>query len=153
MNSFIADVSVIGELKKIASDSNGVIAPETVVLVARDPNSVLHRFFEWDDTAAAEKWRIEQARRLLQITVEYIQVGSREPIRVRAFHSLKSDRENGGYRLTVDVLQDQDMRNQMLQDAIDDLMSFRKKYKELKELTKVFEAIDAVVGGGEQIVK
>jgi hypothetical protein len=52
-------------LKSLADDQ-GRIEPQGVVDVARDVNNVLHEDFEWDDDAASDAYRIEQARRLIR---------------------------------------------------------------------------------------
>lgn len=51
----------IAELEK-----RGRLTATQVVNAARDPASPLHEYFEWDNTAAADAWRIEQARRLIR---------------------------------------------------------------------------------------
>lgn len=44
---------------------HGTLTPNLVVDVARDPKSVLHDWFEWDDKKAGEAHRIHQARQLI----------------------------------------------------------------------------------------
>jgi plasmid replication initiation protein len=66
------------ELMRLQS-SEGRLTPESVVAAARDPQSLLHAYFEWDDHAAGEQWRLAQARRLirsvrLEITTQTIEV-------------------------------------------------------------------------------
>lgn len=53
------------ELRRIAGRA-GKLTPQDVVNEARDPANPLHAHFEWDDTAAAASWRIEQARTLIR---------------------------------------------------------------------------------------
>lgn len=61
------------------------------------------------------------------------------------FVSLTPDRKEGsGYRILTDVLSDSQMREQLLSDALDDLDVFRDKYKKLKELSIIFEAIKSI---------
>jgi hypothetical protein len=43
----------------------GRLTPEEVVEHARDPDCPGHGFFEWDDSKAAHKHRLDQARELL----------------------------------------------------------------------------------------
>jgi hypothetical protein len=49
---------------------HGNITPEMVVTDARDPRSPLHARFDWDDSTAAEAYRIIQARVLIK-TIRY----------------------------------------------------------------------------------
>jgi hypothetical protein len=45
---------------------DGRIYPHEVVAAARDPNSPLHAFFEWDNDVAASRWRLQQAALLIR---------------------------------------------------------------------------------------
>jgi hypothetical protein len=52
-------------IKKLESRS-GKLTPLQVLEAARPEESPLHDFFEWDDSAAAEAYRIDQARELIR---------------------------------------------------------------------------------------
>lgn len=54
------------EIARISTENNGKITPFLVVESARDPESPIHDYFDWDDASAAEKYRIEQARGLIR---------------------------------------------------------------------------------------
>lgn len=130
------------ELKKIARANDGLLLPEQVVEAARPKTSPLHPRFEWDNSEAANKYRLWQARQLIRVCVEHIP-GVSTPTEV--FVSLTDDRSaDGGYRVTAEVLKDDDMRAMMLQDALDELQVFKLKYKRLSELAAVFDAIETV---------
>ena len=135
----VTNPEVIAVLNQIADQHGGLVRPEDVVLAASDERSALHSWFDWDDSEAAHKWRIEQARRLLRVTISYI-AGPDNPS-TRVFVSLSGDREEGGYRSTVAVMSNADYRRQLLADALAELQSFEKKYAALKELASVFAAI------------
>jgi hypothetical protein len=131
-------------LIKIAKTYGGVINPQAVVECAADERSVLHRYFEWDDTEAARKWRIEQARDLLAVVVEYLPDDVKRAHPIRVFYSLTDDRVcDGGYRTTVSILSDVAMHARLLEDARADMELFRRKYMRLTELKGV---LDAMVG-------
>jgi hypothetical protein len=55
---------------ELAKQNSGHITAEQVVAAARDENSPLHDYFDWDDTTAAEKYRLMQGRTLIR-TVRY----------------------------------------------------------------------------------
>jgi hypothetical protein len=63
------------ELQQIAR-THGKLSPQIIVDAARHNNSALHGFFEWDDTVAAEKYRIEQARTVIKMFVIEVPVGA-----------------------------------------------------------------------------
>jgi len=134
---------VIEELKRIASEHAGLLQPATVVEEARPVSSPLHEHFEWDDSQAAEKYRIQQARQLITVCVETLPGSTGEtPI----FVSLSPDRlrDKGGYRLVAQVLTDKASKEQMLLDAQAEMEVFQKKYQRLRELAAVFRAMRAV---------
>ena len=132
------------EMEAIAAQHpEGKLVPRAVVDFARDnPESELHRHFEWDDGAAAEKYRLTQARALIRVVVI---VPEPYPHKVRAFVSLPEDRQEGGYRAVKSVLNDTERRAQLLRGALADLNTWRRKYAVLQELAQVFEAADAVL--------
>jgi len=133
---------VLAELEALKK-KKGILRAEDVVDFARDETTALHEQFEWDDGAAAEAYRIEQARRIIRVTVTVIRHEEKD-YRVRTFVSLTPDRklEKGGYRATYDVMGDAEHRAQLLADALAELQTFRKKYAILKELSGVFEEIE-----------
>jgi hypothetical protein len=116
------------ELERLLKKNGGLLKVDMVVDAARNPRSPLHSHFEWDDTVAAEQYRREQARYLIQkcnITIE-----SREAVVVRAFVSLPSDRSGaGGYRLTEHVINQPDLRAQLFADINAQIKSWSEKAK------------------------
>ena len=141
MSGRITSKKVVGFIRNLADD-DGLIKPERVVEAARPKTSPIHDQFEWDNSAAAEKYRLLQASELIRVSVEIIDCGgNRDPVMVRAFTSLTTERGvSGGYRATVQVLSNKQMREQMLEDAIAELQAFEKRYAILKELVEVFAA-------------
>lgn len=131
------------ELERIARKHNGILRPADVVGEARDPRNILHDVFEWDDTVAAEAYRIEQAKQLIRVQVIVIEKHA-EP--VRAFVSLSRDRAaEGGYRITADVLSDDELYQEMCADAEEELLAFKRKYARIGELRGVFVASDSFI--------
>jgi hypothetical protein len=102
-------------LEQMARHNNGVLMIDDVLQAAQDENNILHRHFEWDDTEAAKQFRREQARSLIQRCK--ITILDSTPTHVRAFISLPSDREaGGGYRMTANVLGNEDMKEEFIHD-------------------------------------
>lgn len=129
------------ELETIRAKHGGILKPEAVVAFARRPASALHGCFEWDDTAAAEKYRLDQARTIIRVMVAPV-AGSGELVRVNV--SLIDDRKEpgGGYRKLADVMSDPAMRRKLLKTALIELVSARHRYEKFTELERVFKAID-----------
>lgn len=125
----------------------GLLRPKAVLEKAISPKSALHNRFTWDDTKAGRLWRLEEAKRLVvQVKVELQPDPERPPVKVRAFVSLANDRvAGGGYRPIATVLEDVDLRGQLLQTALAELQTLQKRYRHLSELATVFAELDAVV--------
>src|SRR4051812_8867384 len=48
------------------ADAAGVVTAERVLEAAKDPTSVLHDEFEWNDDKAAHQHRLDQARTIIK---------------------------------------------------------------------------------------
>lgn len=125
-------------------NKDGMLDPHDVVNAARSPDSPLHQHFTWDDSEAAEKHRLHEARQLIRVTIETLPVDGKD-VETRTFVSLSSDRKAGGYRLTTTVLSDDELRARLLEDALRELRSFEAKYRALKELSKVITPIRKIL--------
>ena len=106
--------------------------------------SVLKKFFEWDDTAAAEIYRLEQARGLIRAV--HIVYEDAPAVQTRAYEmTIESQEESKPvtmYRSTEDVLADPDSRAELLKRAMGELVSFQRRFRGLQELAVVFRSID-----------
>jgi len=132
--------AILKELEEIRLAAGGVLKCEDVVAFAENPDTALHSRFTWDDSEAAKRYRLWQAREVVQIAVTVLP-GSMSS--VRAYVSLGNDRkEGGGYRPMVEVLKTKDMRDQLMAEALSEFRHYRKKYETLKELAPVFAAMD-----------
>lgn len=143
----VTKITVTDELLLIQEQNKGLLDPVKVVEFARDKTTALHGRFEWDDSEAAERYRIWQARSIIRLEFIVIPSKNNKDTIVRSFVSLIADRraeKDRGYRLMLDVLSDEDLRKQMLDEAKTDMLIFRRKYGHLKELDEVFRAMDKV---------
>ena len=139
--------AIVDELLRLTREHGGELRPQVVVDAAREESSPLHAMFDWDDSTAAEKYRLWQARTIIRVTVQYQPLGNREPVLTRVFASLTSHREDdSGYRVMVDVMGDVDLRAQLLADARAEMKRFAAKYRHLVELAGVFAAMDDALG-------
>lgn len=133
-----ADAQAVGEkLSQIRQRD-----ARTVVAEARMSEGALHDCFEWDDTAAAEGYRLEQARLILRmlVVVEEAESEDDEPIVYRAFEAIypkgtdKEDRNARVYVETREALSDPDMREQImarLEKTIGEAETTADKYSNL----------------------
>lgn len=121
------------------TDDDGFINPRRVVEWAADnPESELHKQFEWNDQKAAEEYRLHQARRLISIHV-VSDDGRRSTI------SLVQDRHaDGGYRHIDRVMSNDELRGMALRQALRELRRWEERYRHLQELSRVFAAASEV---------
>ena len=114
------------------------LTPKAVVDASRNENAPLHSEFEWDDAVAGEKWREQQARVMICALTTVIDEEQSEPVRAYVQISPRGEK----YENIVTVLSDDDKSAAMLERAMSELRSFRRKYSTLQKLAKVFKAID-----------
>ena len=123
-------------------ESEGRLTPRDLVDESRPDDAPLHKAFEWDDSIAAEKYREAQASYLIR-SVEVVVQESTEPTRAFVYTVSDDDRE---YRSIGYVLRSSESREALLEQAKRELLSFKRKYQTLYELSSVFDAIEGVTG-------
>ena len=136
---------IYGEcLNEITERQGGKIKPIDVVNEARSKKSPLHEVFDWDNNSAAEKYRIEQARHLINhITVEIQYDGQKEDIKgwVSVNETPNEKTLNKVYITTEKVLSEPELRQQLLIEAIEEAEYWTGKWKQYRELSSIFVAI------------
>lgn len=111
----------------------GMITPQSVVERARNENSPIHDMFDWNDTSAAEKYRIWQARQYIKdITVEIVGQPSQGFFNVMVS---VEDVKTQGYFSTEKVLSDEVMKKAVLKEALSKLLYWKRLYKDFSELS------------------
>lgn len=114
------------------------ISAEELLEKARKDNTELHKCFEWDDAIAGEKYRLMQARKVLN-SLMFIPVEESEtPIRIFSYTPETK------YKPTVQMVVNIDEYQSLLAQAKRELDAFRKKYNSLTELHELFELIDTL---------
>lgn len=132
-------------LKAIAARDGGLLRPAAVVEAARPKDSPLHNAFEWNDGIAAEKYRLDQAQRLIR-SFRVIVENDGKKTEVPMFIGVSVDRTGGRsanpYRLMDEVAKDVDLLAVAENDALEQLRGLRDRYNHLKRLGDIWDAID-----------
>lgn len=115
------------------------ITPEEVLNKAKNKKTELHKCFIWDNDEAAEKYRLLQARQIIQMLVVTPTPEEKSPVRV---YQITSERNT--YQPTRFFLEQPNEYAILLERAKNELQSIKTRYKMLAELEEVFEAIDAL---------
>lgn len=138
--------AVLAALEEIRTSNDGLLLPQTVVEHARNPESPLHDCFEWDDSEAAEQFRLWQARSLIRVCVT-VEPQTQQTIRTYVSVMPQRKESGGGYLSTIEAMSDPVQRALVLETALRELTAFEKKYQQLQELAPVFAAMDQVRSG------
>ena len=146
------------ELEKIEKEF-GDVTSERLVDTARDEDSILHCMFEWDDAIAGELYRRKKATEYicsLMIVpvqsnppkVETIEIVEVPPIRAYANQKpsdMNSVDKSGSFINIRKAFADEDTRSIVLMQAVRELQSFKRKYENYLEFSKLFNEIDSLI--------
>jgi hypothetical protein len=121
---------------------DGSLRPEDILDAAKSAAHPLHSCFVWDDTEAAARYRLLQAKALVRYVRIIIPTPEHRTIIVRMFASLPSDRFSGaGYRTLSSVLSDEEKKRELVISALRELEAFQRRYANLQELAGVMGEI------------
>lgn len=139
------DPQLAGETVEMLREQlgGGTVSPSDLLNHAKASNSAIHDVFDWDDTTAAESWRIQQAGHLLRSLVVTVEIKKGESRSLRAFVNV-THRDQRGYTSLAHAMSDKELRAQVVDQAWQELLAWRNKYSDYSELAKVRSAIDAV---------
>lgn len=148
--SLPVSANVAGECLSRIYHQNGQLTPQSVLKEASAKKHPLHSYFEWNDTKAAKKWRIEQARQLIKCVHVVTTDSDNKKIEVRAFVNIKRDKNNdltnnpfinnNSYYVSIkDAMSDDVLRQYTVDIALAELQKWMNKYKTIKELSDFFE--------------
>lgn len=136
-------------IEAIRHKNGGEASAEAVVKAAAAKRNPLHPEFTWDDSEAANEYRLTQARYMLRnLVVIREELATDRPQRV--YEVVRKPQEGQTrvkhvYRTTEDIMADADMRAELLGRALRELVSIRNRFRDLQELAVVLRAIDEVV--------
>lgn len=121
--------------------------PAQIVEAARPVKSPIHKLFEWNNTVAGEKYRLQQAR-WHTAHLEVVIVSGEGTEKTKAFHSVvisndAGDREKA-YCSMENISENSDLREQVIAKALAELNAWKFRYGQYRRVfSEVFKAIDA----------
>ena len=116
-------------------------SPEEIVEAAKDEATELHKCFEWNDSVAAEKYRLHQARMIFTQLVVRTETSDNTPVAVRVISSASVANV---YTPTKMLVKSDTEYADLLERAKRELQAFKQKYATVVELQEIFTAIDAL---------
>jgi len=126
------------------------LTAENLLKNASRKSSSLYGFFDWDDSSAGTKWRLSQARQLIneiKVIVEDKEIYAFENVRVeiediKQSKSVKKNINNREYLPIVDVMNKEEYRTQLVKRALAEANYWKERHSELVELKPIFSLIE-----------
>lgn len=144
-------------LARITERDNGVLTPDAVVRDARNEASPLHKCFTWDDTEAAAKWRLHEARELIASVRVEIRTEQREVSTVCYVRDPSASRETQGYVQVAKLRTERQAALEALSaemDAVQARIERAKSLADALDLSEDFERLrDQVIYFNERMKK
>lgn len=143
-------VIVDRELEKIYKKHKSVTV-EAVLTEAEKSTHPLHAFFEWDDQAAAQKYRIVQCYSLImgsKFVVQLVENGETTPRQVKGTASVRrlvSAFRGEGFKMRVDALKDTESRTAIIEAKKSQLRSWCNSTIDIQELEPLRQTILATL--------
>jgi hypothetical protein len=127
------DAQIIAPVLMALEQRDGVIKPKAILDEARSRKSPIHHFFEWDDSKAAEKYRLHTAVTMARAICFRVKLSGPEalnyqPMLVRLRDRTPSNGIQKGYVNFVRALGEPNLRRQMIESAKKDVDLFIKRY-------------------------
>lgn len=115
-------------------DQHGALTPALVVEQARPKSHPLHDRFEWDNRAAGEAWRRQQAHELIRsVKVVYREATDSDPAEhVRAWHAVRGE-EGHSYEPAEKVAGDPFLSALVLKDMEREWKQLHRRYGHFAE--------------------
>lgn len=140
------DAQQCGERIEQLELKHGVITPVIVLQDAKKKGSPLHGGFEWDDSEAAAKYRLDQARYILRQMV-VITENQDEVTSIRAFVSVEvpgvDEEKESVYTTITHAMSDPELRQQVLLRAYRELQQWSDRYRNLSEFSVIRKVIES----------
>lgn len=132
---------VVGNVLEKIEKKKGSITASDFLDASRSKKSPTHSMFEWDDTIAAEKYRLRQSAQIINQLEISIESNGFECVTAFVNVESKSVRKTASFINIESAMSDEEYREQILQNALSELKAFEKKYAQYRELADVFDSI------------
>lgn len=139
---FKQDANKIGKELEQINDISELTNKEVLEYAESHRNSELASCFEWDDSIAGKKFRLQQASNIL-CSISIVIDDSKEPIeKTRVYVSTrKKDDEKRTFKKLVDVLEDDEEYKALVEKARNELNNCQDKYRNIVRLQDLKEII------------
>jgi len=132
------------EIERIKEKNNGRLMPEDILKSAESSKSVLHKCFDWNDSSAAKKYRLQQAKYLIR-SVEVIYVGDdgSKSKPVRAFVTLIEEgiHKPRSYMTIGEVMGNKALKARYLSELLWEYENLAERNSDVKEFMAIHAEI------------
>lgn len=136
-----ASAQEAGEIfERLAAE--GRLTPAELIRESEPEDAPLHKEFEWNDQKAAQAYREVRARELIRYIA--IKPEAKADIPIRAFFRADDSAKNK-YEPVNLILADTDKHAYLLKQALMEMTTFIRKYKALKELKPIIDAMEDTI--------
>ena len=126
------------------------LTAENLLRKASKKSSSLYDFFDWDNSSAGEKWRLRQARQLvneIKIIVEDKEIYAFESVNIIVKEAEVSNGKINKfgvreYKPILEIMNNEDYRMQLIHRALAEATYWKERHAELVELSSIFVTID-----------
>lgn len=151
-----ADAQSVGkaieQLREKFDRKNDELLPCELVASAADPESPLHNLFTWDDGKAARLYRDSEARLILRsIRVVIVSRGDEKRIIGNVAVRTESSGSGKAYVPTSLAVHKDNLRKQMIDDAIRGLDGWRSRYEQLHGAKDALDHVERAIGALKKI--
>lgn len=119
------------------------LTPKNLLEANRGEEAPLHNEFEWDDTIAAESYRVHQAGQLIRMLCIAPEVTTEDSTPIRAYFTTSVSKS---YEHIETIIQNADKYADLKKQAFAELSAFRKKYSMLADLDYLMSVINDTIG-------
>lgn len=135
---FSVNAQIAGEVCE-ELEKKGELTAKNLVEVSRPEDAALHVMFNWNDEEAAELYREEQGRCIIRCLIV---VPENNTVTSRAYFNIVSKEPE--YHSINTILESKSKYEALIETALKELISFKKKYAAIKELKPIFDAIEQI---------
>jgi hypothetical protein len=129
------------EMERIES-LYGSLTPQNILDASRPKNALFHTLFQWDDTLAAEHYRLQQARTILN-NIEVTVVSDGSPKQINVYEVVKQQSSGQIYKsINSMTLDDIDF---IKQRTLKELTILKDKLSMYKEFSKVTSSLHQAI--------
>jgi len=136
-------------VERIQAEKGRYPGPQDIVEAARQQGSPIKAALQWDDAKAAESYRVDQARKLLNsLQVVVVRLATGQEVASKALFRVKAPEGGpGGYAPRGEIVGDRELRAQVVAGARRELEAFVRKYSDVLALGPFIPRLQDVIDG------